>query len=82
MYERYRLFDPSCRVSGDWEFILRLFRAGERFCSIDRVLTAFRNSGVLSVYTPRLLAENRRIYETILPPSAAWRAILKMYLKY
>lgn len=81
MYEQYGLFDPSYRVSGDWEFILRLFRAGERFCSIDRVLTAFRNSGVSSAYTPRLLAENRRIYETILPPSAAWRAILKMYLK-
>lgn len=67
MYERYGLFDPSCRVSGDWEFILRLFRAGERFCAIDRVLTAFRNSGISSAYTPRLLAENRRIYKSILP---------------
>ena len=82
MYERYGLFDPSCRVSGDWEFILRLFLAGERFCPVDRVLTAFRNSGISSTYTPRLLAENRRIYETVLPPSAARRAILKMHLKH
>ena len=81
MYKRYGLFDPSYRVSGDWEFILRLFQAGERFCSIDRVLTAFRNSGVSSAYTPRLLEENRRIYGTILPPFAARRAILRMYLK-
>ena len=82
MYERYGLFDPSCRVSGDWEFILRLFRAGERFCAIDRVLTAFRNSGISSAYTPRLLAENRRIYKSILPRCPAWRAILKMHLKH
>ena len=82
MYERYGLFDPSCRVSGDWEFILRLFRGGERFCSIDRVLTAFRNSGISSAYTPRLLAENRRIYKSILPRCPAWRAILKMHLKH
>ena len=82
MYERYGLFDPSCRVSGDWEFILRLFLAGERFCPVDRVLAAFRNSGISSTYTPRLLAENRRIYNSILPRCPAWRAILKMHLKH
>lgn len=81
LYRRHGFFDPAFRVSGDWELILRLFRAGERFCPIDRVLTAFRNSGVSSAYTPRLLAENRRIYEAALPRSAAWRAILKMNLK-
>ena len=81
MYERYGLFDPTFRVSGDWEFILRLFLAGERFCPVDRVLTAFRNSGISSAYTPRLLAENRRIYEATLPRFAARRAILKMCLK-
>lgn len=81
LYGRHGFFDPTFRVSGDWEFILRLFRAGEGFCPVDRVLTAFRNSGVSSAYTPRLLRENRRIYETVLPPSAARRAILRMHLK-
>lgn len=81
LYERHGLFAPTFRLSGDWDLMLRLFRAGAAFCPVDHVLTAFRNSGVSSSYTPRLLSENERIYKENLPPFAAWRAILKMRLK-
>lgn len=81
VYDRFGVFDPSFRVSGDWDLMLRLIRSGVCFQPVDRVLTAFRNSGVSSSYSRRLLAENRRIYETVLSRSAARKAILKMNLK-
>ena len=81
VYDQYGLFDPSFRVSGDWDLMLRFFQSGVPFYPVDRVLTAFRNSGVSSAYSERLLAENRRIYKDALPPFAAFRAILRMCLK-
>ena len=81
VYDRNGLFDPSFRVSGDWELMLRFFRFGVPFYPVDRVLTAFRNSGVSSAYSERLIAENRKIYMDALPPLAAFGAVLKMCLK-
>ena len=81
VYDRHGLFDPSFRVSGDWDLMLRFFRWGVPFCPIDKVLTAFRNSGVSSAYSERLFMENRRIHKDALPPLAAFKATLKMYLK-
>ena len=81
VYDRCGVFDPSFRVSGDWDLMLRLLRSGVCFQPVDRVLTAFRNSGISSAYSRRLLRENRRIYKNVLPPLSARGAILKMYLK-
>lgn len=81
VYDRFGVFDPSFRVSGDWDLMLRFLRSGVCFQPVDRVLTAFRNSGVSSAYSQRLLRENRRIYKKSLPSLSAWEAILKMHLK-
>ncbi len=82
MYERHGFFDPSLKISGDWDFMLCLYHANETFCPIDSVLTAFRNSGVYSLPSLRLRQENRRIYRNNLPPLAAFKSIAKMELKY
>ena len=80
-YERCGVFDPSFKVSGDWDLMLRFLQEGVGFCPIDSVLTAFRNSGVSSGYSARLLDENARIYRKYLPSSAARSRILRMNLR-
>jgi glycosyltransferase involved in cell wall biosynthesis len=62
VYEKHGAFDASYKVAGDWDFVLGLYLAGERFCPIDTVLVAFDNDGVSSVPSRQLLAENRRVY--------------------
>ncbi|MDR2180785.1 MAG: glycosyltransferase [Synergistaceae bacterium] len=82
VYEKHGAFDASYKITGDWDFVLRLYRAGERFYPIDTVLTAFDNAGVSSVPSRRLLAENRRVYFRHLSLlSAAWKAT-RLELKY
>jgi glycosyltransferase involved in cell wall biosynthesis len=38
-------FDTSFRVAMDYDLVLRLYRAGRRFCYIDRVLAGMRYGG-------------------------------------
>jgi glycosyltransferase involved in cell wall biosynthesis len=81
LYERHG-FDASYKIAGDWDFALRLYRAGEGFYPIDTVLTAFSNAGISSIPSRRLLAENRRVYFRHLGwSSALWKAI-RAELKY
>ena len=82
LYERHGLFDDGCAVAGDWDFMLRLYLAGERFRPIGKVLAAFDNAGVSSVPSRRLAAENRKVYFKHLNfISALWKTI-KMELRY
>jgi glycosyltransferase involved in cell wall biosynthesis len=82
LYEKYGLFDDSFKLAGDWDFMLRLYKAGERFCPIDKVLTAFANSGASSVPSIQLLRENRRVYFRRLDFMSAVKKTMKMGLKY
>jgi hypothetical protein len=82
VYEKYGAFDASYKITGDWDFALRLYRAGEQFYPIDMALTAFNNAGVSSVPSRRLLLENRRVYFRHLSfKFAAWKAV-RAELKY
>jgi len=82
LYERHGLFDESYAIAGDWDFALRLYLAGERFCPIGKVLTAFDNAGISSVPSRRLAAENRRVYFKHLDFITALRNTIKMELRY
>ncbi|MDR2175477.1 MAG: glycosyltransferase [Synergistaceae bacterium] len=62
LYEKHGFFDESYKIAGDWDLFLRFWLAGEGFCPIDRVLTAFRNAGLSSRPTRRLVRENRAVY--------------------
>ena len=82
LYEKHGLFDTSFKVAGDWDLMLRLHLAGERFRPIDRVLAAFANTGVSSQVSRRLVAENRRVCFKRLKFSSAVRSMVKMELRY
>ena len=82
LYEKHGPFDTSFKIAGDWDFMLRLHLAGERFCPISKVLTAFANSGTSSLVSRRLMAENRRVcFRHLKFFPAAGRAV-KMELRY
>ena len=82
LYKRHGIFDESYAIAGDWDFMLRLYLAGERFCLIDKVLAAFDNAGISSIPSRRLAAENRRVYFKHLGFIAALRKTIKMELRY
>jgi hypothetical protein len=82
VYEKHGTFDASYKIAGDWDFALGLYRAGECFCPIDTVLTAFDNAGKSSIPSRRLLAENRKVYFRHLSFPSALRKTVKAELKY
>ncbi|MCL2008963.1 MAG: glycosyltransferase [Synergistaceae bacterium] len=82
LYERHGLFDDSYSIAGDWDLMLRLYTAGERFRLIDKVLAAFDDAGVSSTPARRLAAENRRVYFRHLGFISALRKTIKMELRY
>jgi glycosyltransferase involved in cell wall biosynthesis len=82
IYEKHGAFDISYKITGDWDFALRLYRAGERFYPIDRVLTAFDNAGVSSVPSRQLFTENRRVYFRHLSFNSALWKTMRAELKY
>lgn len=47
-HERYGLYDITYRISADYDFLLRVFLQGGKFCPIDYVLANFRMGGVSS----------------------------------
>jgi glycosyltransferase involved in cell wall biosynthesis len=81
-YDRWGLFDDSYKITGDWDYMLRIFLDGAVFSPVDEVLTAFRLDGVSGALSPRHLAENRVVYEKRLDEKTARGKIIKMYLKY
>lgn len=82
MYSKHGLFDINYKIVADWDFILRLYLAGEKFCPINRVLAAFSNSGISSCLSRRLVAENSSIYRKYHSFGGAWGRNLKLEAKY
>ncbi|MDR1378405.1 MAG: glycosyltransferase [Synergistaceae bacterium] len=82
VYKKYGLFDNNYSIVGDWDFLLRLYLEGERFCPIDRVLTAFANSGLSSTPSRRLLRENQKVYFRYLDFMSAVKKALRLELKF
>jgi hypothetical protein len=62
LYEKHGFFDADYKITGDWDLFLRFWLAGECFCPIDRVLTAFDNTGLSSRPSRCLVRENKAIY--------------------
>jgi glycosyltransferase involved in cell wall biosynthesis len=81
-YDKWGFYDDSYRVAGDWDYALGLYMSGASFYPVNEVLTAFRDSGVSSLLSPRQLYENRLVYFKYLDRAAALRKVAKMYLKY
>jgi hypothetical protein len=81
-YDKWGFYDDSYRVAGDWDYVLGLYMNGASFYPVNEVLTAFRDSGVSSLLSPRQLYENRLVYFKYLGRAAALGKVAKMYLKY
>jgi glycosyltransferase involved in cell wall biosynthesis len=45
-YQQHGLFDLRYKLSGDFDFMLRNYKAGTLFCYIDKVIANFRTGGV------------------------------------
>ncbi len=71
-YEKVGLFDTHLAVAMDYELVLRLYRAGCRFCYLERVLANMRYGGASD---ERFLAARREIFGvTVAAGYPRWRA--------
>jgi len=82
VYERHGLFDTSYRISGDFDFVARIFKSGElRHRYMRRTLLLMRHGGVSTRGFRSLLVLNREVLracrENGIPTS-----YLRLYLKY
>jgi glycosyltransferase len=88
LYERHGVFDKSYKIVGDWDLFLRFRLAGEGFCPIGRVLTAFDNGGLSSRPSRCLVKENKAIYrkyrgrDAALSGPAYLKKMVRAELKY
>lgn len=72
-YERHGLFDPSLRIAMDYDLMLRLWRAGEAFVEVPRVLANADAGGVSYRSWRHARAEERAVkIRNGVPPVAAW----------
>ena len=71
-YEQVGLFDMQLKIAMDYEFVLRLYRAGCRFCYLERVLANMRYGGASDA---RFLAARREVFVvTVAAGYPRWRA--------
>ena len=61
IYRKFGVFDTSYRIAADWDLMVRLWRAGVRFCPIPRVLANFSLGGISYRYDRRQVEEKRLI---------------------
>lgn len=81
-YEKYGVFDKRYKIAGDWDFLLRLYLAGAKFCPIDNVLTAFRTEGLSSDVSSKQIDECRRIRLAHLSRGVAFRKNARADIKF
>jgi glycosyltransferase involved in cell wall biosynthesis len=71
-YENIGLFDTHLKVAMDYDLVLRLYRAGCRFCYVERVLANMRYGGASD---ERFLAARREVFTiTVAAGYPRWRA--------
>jgi glycosyltransferase involved in cell wall biosynthesis len=71
-YDQVGLFDTRLKVAMDYDLVLRLYRAGCRFCYIERVLANMRYGGASD---ERFLAARREVFTiTVAAGYSCWRA--------
>lgn len=61
VYDELGSFDTAYRILADYEHVLRMLRAGERFVHVPGVVARFREGGACSADTARSNAERERI---------------------
>jgi len=72
LYERVGLFDTGLKVAMDYDLVLRLYRAGCRFCYLERVLANMRYGGASDA---RFLEARREVFAvTVAAGYPRWRA--------
>lgn len=67
VYDAVGGYDPSYRISADFEFTVRLFEAGCTHYEIPRPLLNFRIDGLSNTNDARTAAERDRLIETCFP---------------
>lgn len=71
-YDQVGLFDTRLKVAMDYDLVLRLYRAGCRFCYIERVLANMRYGGASD---ERFLTARREVFTiTVAAGYPRWRA--------
>jgi glycosyltransferase len=78
IFEAYGLYNPTYRVSGDYDFMLRILMTGNlKFCYIPEVLIHMRSGGLSS---QRYLATMKEDYRALKMNGVG--GVFTQYLKY
>lgn len=79
VYGQIGLFDPRLTVAMDYELVLRLYRAGCRFCYLEQVLANMRYGGASDA---RFLAARREVFAvTVATGYPRWKAVMWFCVK-
>jgi len=71
LYDRVGHYDASYKIIADLKLTQKLFEMGVEVLQLDAHLMAFRNSGVSSGLSPKLIAERRRLLGEQFPDLSA-----------
>ncbi len=78
-YEKHGLFNDRYRIVADYDFVLRLYKAGVKFKYIDRVLANQRTGGISCTRDRDAIIENKDI--VISHGLSSFAAYYDMYFK-
>ena len=81
-YQKHGFFDSSFKISGDWDFMLRLYLNKALFRPIDEVLSFFLNSGISSKNSEEMLQENIALLYKNLPSTQALSVAKRLKHRY
>lgn len=77
VYEKQGLFDTSYRITGDYDFILRCYANGVRFCYLDKILSNFRMDGISNTGSRECAKETRQVSLTYIDKAPDSSAVYK-----
>ena len=60
-YEKWGVYDTSFKISGDYDLVLRFYTKGAVFKKMDFIAANFRQGGISTELSMRLLRENMRL---------------------
>jgi len=67
IYDEYGVYDVSYRIIGDYEYMLRLYKAGVSFFHVNAPLLYFRGSGVSNTNIRQRSQERERLFRKLFP---------------
>lgn len=81
-YEKYGIFDDYYRIAADWDLMLRFKSLGAVFYPVNKVLTAFRNSGISCNPPLSHLEEIKKVGEQYLTHKKLQQLLAISYIKH